>query len=238
MVRMLIPLVLLGLIVLALLLVARTPRRRSGWVEEWADAVPVDDEPPVGNSLADAVERARERLRRAEEEYAARVRSAEEGLARARQDVEVLRVGPVVLGRCTVLVAGREHELTEDTRFRFEQEGQVAYRVDEEGGSTRIVEDDRRSGRLLVVGDGWEEEMHVIPADFAEAERLVAAGEAATRTVAAAQAERTERVERAWSELEEARASRTEVDGARMTLEDLEGSGPRVWDVPEPPEEE
>lgn len=228
MVRMLLLVVLAVVLVTLVLTLARAPRART-----W----PVEDV-PAGDELAGSLERARVRLRRAEERYAARVRSAEEDLARARQDVEVLRVGPVVLGRCTLLVAGREHELTEDTRFEFTQEGAVGYRVEQVGADSRIVQDDRRTGRLVVAGAGWEEEVHVIPDDFPEAERLVAAGRAAARTVAEARRERAARVERAWAALEEARAGRGEVDEARLTLEDLEGAGPRVWDVPEPPEEE
>ena len=228
MVRMLIPLVLLGVVLLLVLAVGRTPLRRT---------VP-EEAPPSREVKAEAVERARERLRRAQERYAARVRSAEEALERARQDVEVLAVGPVVLGRCTVLVSGHEHELTAGTRFVFEQEGSVVYRVDESAESSQIVADDRRTGRLTVTGDGWREDVHVIPEDFADAERLVAAGEAAARAVEAARRERGDRVERAWSQLEEARADRAEVESARMTLEDLTGSGPWVWDVPAPPKEE
>jgi hypothetical protein len=100
------------------------------------------------------------------------------------------------------------------------------------------VEQDGRRGRLRIEGDGWREEVHVIPGELVDAERLVAAGEAATRTVVAARRERADRVERAWTALETARAGRGEVDEARLTLEDLTGSGPWVWDVPEPPEDE
>ncbi|GGK60342.1 hypothetical protein [Ornithinimicrobium pekingense] len=227
MIRMLLPVLLLAVLVLLVLASARSARRPPA-----LEQVPADDH------RAEAVRRARERLRRAQERYAARVSTAEEALARARQDVEVLSLGEVVLGRCTVLVAGREHELTADTRFELTHEGSVTYRVEHEGGASRIVGDDRRSGRLVVSGSGWEEAVDVIPADLPEAERLVAAGQAAARSVTVAQRERAERVERAWAELEEARSARAEVDEARLTLEDLRGSGPWVWDVPEPPEEE
>lgn len=235
MLRILIPLVLLGVVVYALLFVVRTTRHETEADEGYA--VP-DEGVPTGDVKADSVTRARERLRRAEERYAARLRSAEEGLGQARQDVEVLRVGAVVLGRCSVLVSGREHELTERTRFGFTQRGSVTYRVDEEGQTSRIVPDDLRTGSLVVSGTDWQEEVHLMPEEFAEAERFVAAGRAAARTVAAARRERAERVGRAWEELEEARVDRAAVDEARMTLEDLLGSGPWVWDVPEPPEED
>lgn len=230
MVRILLPLALVLVVAVLVLIVARTPRRQT--------AIAGQAVPEAADELAAAVAEARQRLRQAETRYAARVRSAEEGLTRARQDTELLRLGSVALGRCSVLVAGREHGLTQDTRFEFSHEGSVAYRVDEDGGASRIVEDDRRRGRLTIQGEGWAEGVDVLPADFADAERLVAAGQAAARTVAAAQQQRTERVERAWGELEEAKGSRAEVDEARLTLEDLLGAGPRVWDVPEPPEEE
>jgi hypothetical protein len=233
-VRILLPLVLVLVVAFLVVMVARAPRGQPA--PTWGEAVPEVPEP--SDERAAAVETARQRLRRAETRYAERVRSAEEGLTRARQDTEVLRLDGVVLGRCTVLVAGREHELTEDTRFAFSHEGSVAYRVDEDGASSLIVEDDRRRGRLTVQGPGWEDGTDVLPAEFAEAERLVAAGQAATRTVAAAQRERAERVQRAWVELEEARAARAELDEARLTVEDLLGAGPWVWDVPDPPEEQ
>lgn len=248
--RMLLPLVIVLVATAIVLLITRSPRRSGLEDGGWAPAVE-DDRPGSGGwarAIEDAqvpadprtesVERARERLGQAEARYAARLAAAEEALARARQDPEVLRLGSVVLGRCTVLVAGREHELSEGTRFTFEHEGRVAYRVDEAGDSSRIVADDRRLGRLTVEGDGWVDGVDVIPADFAEAERLVAAGEAAIRSLPAARRDQAARVERTWAELEAARVDRTEVDEARLTLEDILGAGPSVWDVPEPPEDE
>lgn len=242
--RMLLPLLLVVVAAAIVLLITGSPRRGRPLDArdslDHGDRVQASDigHPATAVERRQAVERVREQLRRAEARYAARVASAEEGLTRARQDTEVLRVGGVVLGRCTVLIEGREHELTEQTRFRFEHEGAVAYRVDEIGDGSRIVEDDRRHGRLTIAGEGWEEAVDVIPADFAEAERLVAAGQAATRSLPAARREQTGRVERAWAELEAARADRAEVDEARLTLEDLLGAGPGVWDVPRPPEDE
>lgn len=238
---MLLPLLLVLVAAAIVLVITRSPRRadpveQGEWVQP-ANARSTDAEAAVAERHQ-AVERVRERLRRAEARYAARLTSAEAALAHARQDTEVLRVGGVVLGRCAVLVAGREHDLTEDTRFTFEHEGAVAYRVDDLGDGSRIVEDDRRHGRLTVEGDGWEEAVDVIPADFAQAERLVAAGRAATGALPTARREQAARVERAWAELEEAKGDRTEVDETRLTLEDLLGAGPGVWDMPEPPEED
>lgn len=206
-------------------------------VQTWLPHARTETVDEEGGEQDDAVAKARDRLREAQTEHTARVRAAELALKRAQEDVEVLIVGPVVLGRCAVVVCGRERELTEGTRFEFAQEGSVNYRVDEEGESSRIVPDDRRTGGLFIVGTGWQEEVPVVPVDFYEAERLVAAGDAVVRTLAAAQRERADRVRRAWADLEEARAARSEVDDARLTLEDLQGSGPWVWDVPEPPEE-
>lgn len=225
--RMLLPLLLVIVVAVVVMSLARARGRAA-----------VLDAPPSHDDRAAAVARAQEWLRLAEQRHAARLASAEEELVRARQDVEVMRLGPVVLGRSTVMVSGREHELTEATLFGLTQEGTVTYRVDEEDGRSRIVGEDGRTGRLTVEGEGWQEEVEVLPDDLAEAERLVAAGRASARSVTAARRERAERVERAWASLEEARAGRAEVDAARMTVEDLKGSGPWVWDVPEPPEEE
>lgn len=227
--RMLLPLVLVVVVALVVMSLARA---RAGAGRALVEA------PPPHDDRSAAVARAQGRLEQAEQRYAERLAAAEEELARARQDVEVLRLGPVVLGRCTVMVSGREHDLSSGTRFDLVQEGAVTYRVDEEDGRSRIVADDGRRGRLTVEGEGWAEEVPVPATDLAEAERLVAAGRAASGSVDAARRERAERVERAWAALEEARAGRAEVDAARMTVEDLRGSGPWVWDVPEPPEED
>lgn len=246
MMRMLLPLLLVVVAAAIVLLITRSPRRTlpldpvevSAHVGRGEGAQPADPHVRSEQARQQAVDRARERFRAAEDRYATRVAAAEDRLALARQDTEVLRVGSVVLGRCTVLVEGREHELTEQTLFRFEHEGAVAYRVDEVGDGSRIVEDDGRRGRLTITGEGWEEEVDVMPVDFAEAERLVAAGAAATGSLPAARREQAGRVERAWADLEAVRADRTEVDEARLTLEDLIGAGAGGWDVPEPPEDD
>ncbi len=228
MLRLLLLVLLAAVVVAVVLRATRAPRGL---------AAPAD-ELPAGEDRAAAIVLARQRLHEARERYAARVASAQEALDRARQDVEVMRLGPVVLGRSTVLVDGREHALEEGTRFELERGGSVSYRVEVEGETSRIVGDDRRTGRLVLAGEDWREEVHLAPEDLADAERLVAAGRAAARAVAQARAERDGRVRHAWDELEDARATRGEVDAARMTVEDLAGSGPWVWDVPEPPEEE
>lgn len=228
MTRMALPLLVLVVVVALVVVTLARPRGRGTAV----------DVPPVHDDRAAAVARAQDRLEQAEQRYAARLAAAEGELARARQDVEVLRLGPVVLGRCTVMVSGREHDLSEKTRFVLAQDGAVTYRVDDEDGRSRIVAEDGRRGRLTVAGEGWVEEVDVSADDLAFAERLVAAGRAASGSVDAARQERAERVERVWAALEEARAGRAEVDAARMTVEDLTGSGPWVWDVPEPPEED
>lgn len=184
---------------------------------------PADDLPP---SREQAIARARAHLEVVESRYADRVREAERALAEARQDVEVLALGPVVLSRCTVLVEGREHDLTPQIRFEFGQAGDVVYDAEQWAGRSEIVEHDGRTGTLLISGADWQEAVDVIPEQFAEAQRLVAAGRAAARSVGEARQERSARVEQAWRRLEQVRADRAEVDRARLTLEDLQGPLP------------
>lgn len=200
MLRMLLPVLLV--IVAVLIVHALTRQRRRDQL----------DGPPGRGEDDGALQRARARLQHLEERYAARLETAESDLERARQDEEVLRLGPVVLGRCTVLVSGREHDLTTGTTFDLTPDGQ-----------------------LVVTGADWEERVSVEPTDLARAEGLVAAGRAAARSVESARQERSDRVERAWTAMEEARADRAEVDAARMTVEDIEGAGPPGWEPPEPP---
>lgn len=227
MLRLLLLALVVAVVVALVLRAARPPRALP----------PVVDELPAGEDRAAAVALARQRLEEAQQRYDARVAVAQEALDHARQDVEVMRLGPVVLGRVAVLVDGREHALEEGTGARLERSGSVTYRVEVEGEASRIVGDDRRTGRLVLTGEGWREEVELVADDLVDAERLVAATLAAARAVGQARAERDGRVRHAWEGLEAARADRAEVDTARMTVEDLTGSGPWVWDVPEPPEE-
>lgn len=171
----------------------------------------LDGPPDLGNGDV-ALRRARQRLQEAQERYAARLDAAEAGLAHARRDEEVLRLGAVLLGRCTVQVAGREHDLTPGSTFELTPDG-----------------------HLVLAGADWEERVAVQPGDLARAEGLVAAGRAAARSVENARTERASRVERAWVAVEEARADHREVDEARMTVEDLEGGAAEGWGPPGPP---
>lgn len=195
----------------------------------------VDDSPRT-TAREKALLRARVRLEQAQARYAAHVREAEQGLVQARQDVPVLELGSVVLGRCTVLVGGREHELTAQTVFEFEHGGQIVYLNEQVGDRLEITPRDERRGTLRISGPGWDETVGIAPADFSDAERLAAAGRAAVRTVEEARRDRTKSVGRAWERLERARADTAEVDEARMTLEDLQGSGP--LEFPDPPGED
>lgn len=216
-------LVLLALVVLVFVAVVLVATRRAQPPAPLFPQ-PADDPPPP--SREQAITRARAHLEVVETRYADRVREAEGALAGARQDVEVLSLGPVVLGRCTVLVEGREHELTPRTWFELGQAGDLVYGAEQWAGRSEIVEHDGRTGTLLVSGEDWQEAVDVLPAQFLQAQRLVAAGRTAARTVDEARQERSARVEQAWHRLEQVRADRADVDRARLTLEDLQGPRP------------
>lgn len=175
---------------------------------------------------------ARQQLKKAQRGHQKRVRAAEKQARRAGEDPVVVKVGPVELRPLTITVRGREHPLTQETTFTLDVQGEVRSHTDAQG---KVVRSDDREVFLTLTDPAWGDVVKLRPADLEGAHRLVVAGEAATRNLAAAQADRDARVERAQAELDQVRADTREVDAARLTLEDLEGAPPRAIDLPRPP---
>ena len=182
-----------------------------------------------------AVDAARQQLRRTEKAHAKRVRRARKQLVEAGRDPVLAKVGPVVLGACTVTLNKTVHELSPSTVFGVEVEGEIKQVVTRRGGEERVVRDDQREVFLTVADDAWADVVKLAPAQLEGARRLEAMGAAAVRNLQPARDERDARVLAAQDELEQVLADTAEMDTARMTLEDLEGASPRRIDVPEPP---
>lgn len=189
-------------------------------------------------SQEEAVEEARQRLRTAEKAQAKRVRRARKLLLEASRDPVLAKVGPVILGPCTITVKKTVHELSPSTSFRIEVEGDIQQVVSRRGGREEIKRDDQREVFLTVTDDAWADVVQLPPDQLEGARRLQAVGAAAVRNLRVAAAERDARLLAAQAELERVLADTSQVDTARMTLEDMEGVGPRRIDVPEPPPEE
>lgn len=188
-----------------------------------------------GRRRQQAVEEARRQLRQVEKAHAKRVRRARKQLVEAGRDPVLAKVGPVILGPCTLTLRKTVHELSPSTTFRVDVEGEVRQVVTRRGGEEKVVRDDQREVFLTVTDDAWGDVVKLSPDKLEGARRLEVAGAAAVRNLRASQDERDARVLQAQAELERVQAQTAEVDAARMTLEDLEGSGPRRIDVPEPP---
>lgn len=184
-----------------------------------------------------AVDEARRRVRRAQKAHDQAVRRARTQLVEAGRDPVLATVGPVVLGACTLTVQQTVHELGPSTVFRVDVEGEIRQVVTRRGEKERTVRDDQREVFLTVTDDAWADVVKLAPAQLEGARRLAAVGAAAVRNLGDSRDERDARVLAAQAELERVLADTAEVDGARMTLEDLEGVGPRRIDVPEPPPE-
>lgn len=182
-----------------------------------------------------ALEEARQRLRRAEKRQAKRVHRARKQLVEAGRDPVLAKVGPVILGPCTVTVKKVVHELGPSTVFRVDVEGEVRQVVTRRGGQEKVERDDQREVYLTITDEAWADVVKLSPTQLEGARRVEAAGAAAVRNLEKARDERDARVLEAQAQLEQVMADTAEVDGARMTLEDLEGAGPRRIDVPEPP---
>lgn len=185
-----------------------------------------------------AVDEARQRLRKAEKGHATRVRRARKQLTEAGRDRVLAKAGPLVLGACTVTVRKTVYDLSPSTVFRVDVEGEIRQMVTRRGDQERTVRDDQREVFVTVSDDAWADVVQLPPAQLEGARRLQAAGAAAVRNLQAARDERDARILAARRELQRVLDDTGEVDTARMTLEDLEGVGPRRIDVPEPPPEE
>lgn len=177
----------------------------------------------------EAVAAARKQLRKARKEHARAVRRAEKALARAGTATPIVSVGPVVLRPLTITLRGAEHPLSEGTTFDLEVVGEVTSLVKDR----RVVADDRREVYLTVTDLAWGDVVKLSPDQLEGARRLVAAGEAAVRTLEQAREQRAARVEAARAELDRVRADTSAMDLARMTLEDLEGAPPQRLDLPD-----
>jgi hypothetical protein len=184
-----------------------------------------------------AVDEARRRVRTAQRAHDQAVHRARTQLVEAGRDPVLAAVGPVILGACTLTVRQNVHELGPSTVFRVDVEGEIRQVVTRRDDQERAVRDDQREVFLTVTDDAWADVVKLVPAQLEGARRLAAVGAAAVRNLAAARDERDARLLAAQDELERVLADTAEVDGARMTLEDLEGVGPRRIDVPEPPPE-
>lgn len=185
-----------------------------------------------------ALEEARQRLRAAEKSHAKRVRRARKQVTEASRDPVLAKVGPVVLGGCTVTVRKTVHELSPSTVFRVDVEGeirQVVTRRGDGGTQEKTVRDDQREVFVTITDDAWADVVKLPPTQLEGARRLQAVGEAAVRNLQTARDERDARILAAEAELERVLGDTADVDAARMTVEDLEGVGPRRIDVPEPP---
>lgn len=182
-----------------------------------------------------AVEQAQQQLRKAEKAHAKRVRRARKLLVEAGRDPVLVKAGPVILGACTITVKKTVHELSPSTVFRVDVEGEILQVVTRRGDREEVKRDDQREVFLTVTDDSWADVAQLSPGQLEDARRLQAVGAAAVRNLGAAVEERDARVLAAQAELERVLADTAQVDTARMTLEDLEGVGPRRIDVPEPP---
>lgn len=183
----------------------------------------------------EALDEAREQLRRAEKGHAKRVRRARKQLVEAGRDPVLAKVGPVTLGTCTVTLKKTVHEFSPSTVFRVDVDGEIRQVVTRRGGEEKVVRDDQREVFLTITDDAWADVVKLSPGQLEGARRLEAAGAAAVRNLRSARDERDARVREAQAELDRVRTQTADVDAARMTLEDLEGAGPRRIDVPQPP---
>lgn len=222
------------LVVLLTLIVLLVLRARDVVADRGARSVPGGEQ-----RQHRALKEARQRLRKAEKAHAKRVRSARAQLVEAGRDPVLAKAGPVILGACTVTVRKEVHELSPSTVFRVDVEGEVRQVSSGSGGGHgRVVRDDQREVYLTITDEAWADVVKLPPTLLEGARRLEAVGAAAVRTLEVARDERDSRVLEAQAELDRVLADTAEVDSARMTLEDLEGVGPRRIDVPEPPPEE
>lgn len=185
-----------------------------------------------------AVAAAAQQWHRAEKAQAKRVRRARTQVVEAGRDPVLAEVGPVILGACTVTVQKTVHELSSSTVFQVDVEGEIRQVVTRRGGEEKSVRDDQREVFLTVTDDAWADVVKLPPTQLEGARRLEAMGAAAVRNLRTARDERDARLLAAQTELEQVLADTAQVDAARMTLEDLEGVGPRRIDVPEPPRDE
>lgn len=223
----------LGLVVLVALLsvvVLLVLRARDALVDRAAGAVSGPEE-----RHQQAVEEARQRLRKAQKLQAKRVRRGRRQLTEAGRDPVLAKVGPVILGPCTVTVRKAVHELGPGTVFGVDVEGEIRQVLTRRGGAEKVTRDDQREVFLSMTDPAWADVVKLAPAQLEGALRLAAMGAAAVRNLPVARQERDARVLAATAELEQVLADTSEVDAARMTLEDLEGIGPRPIDVPQPP---
>lgn len=206
---------LVALLVVVVLVVLRVrdavaryvDRRRGHLSAPVADGYAEAPAVPAGGSRPDAVAAARQDLHLAERDHAHRVEQARSACAEAARDTVLVRVGPVVLGCCTLTVHGAVHELSDSTLFRLDLAGEEPF--------------------LTVTDDRWGDAVELGGHHLAGARRLVVAGEGAVRNLSHARAERDQRVATAQAELRRVQEDTVEVDRARMTLEDLEGAPPR-----------
>lgn len=195
--------ILLSLVVLGVL---RAQQAVQGYAARRAPGAAADARHE--RSLADA----RRRLGEAERQHERRVRAARDAVIEAGRDPVLATAGPVILGATTVTVRDRVHELS---------------------GSTRFVLDAGADGRgifLTLTDDAWGDVVELPASDLEGARRLEVAGAGAVRNLDRARRERDERLRGPAAELERVRADTSEVDTARMTLEDLEGAPPRRID--------
>lgn len=225
---------LVALLAMVVIVVLRTRDVVDGWVARRAERQLAGPE----RRQDEALEQARKRLRKAEKAHARRVREARAELTEAGRDRVLAKVGPVILGPCTITMKKVVHELSGSTTFRVDVEGEIRPVLTRRGDREQTSHDDQREVYLTVTDDTWADTVRLTPAQLEGARRVEVAGAAAVRNLEAARGERDRRLLAAQEVLDQVLADTGDVELARLTLEDLEGIGPRPIDVPEPPPEE
>lgn len=224
----------IAVVVIAIVLVITRSRVVADTQTEVEPATPQSP----GTRHTDSVAAAREQVQHLEAAHARKVRDAQERLTQAGLDMPVMTLAGLRLGRLTLAADTRERWLTPQTRFSLEVTGEVRYVSVTEGDQLRIRPDDQRELHVLVQDPGWREEIILTGGDqLGEAERFVAAGGAAVRTLDEAREHRQRRIGAALDELAQARDDTDDLELARLTLEDLDGLGPARPDLPTPRED-
>ncbi|MFX0537127.1 hypothetical protein ACQBAT_06700 [Ornithinimicrobium sp. Y1847] len=144
---------------------------------------------------------------------------AEKQVERAGRDVVIASAAGVQLGRVSVTVHGRQHPLSDGTRFEIAMREEVIY-VRTEMDS--VVSS--RSGELRLTDPWWTETIPITSIDHAEVHDLARLGRMAVASLDNAWRERELRLEQARAWLSKVEADTRAVALARMTYEDVVGS--------------
>ncbi|MGD8149687.1 hypothetical protein [Ornithinimicrobium sp. Y1694] len=203
---------------------------------ERAAAAKVEDR-PTGESRAQqhraALARAKAHLEAAQQAYDDAVAAAAAQVDAAGADPEVGSYRGVRLTRMSLGNENRPHMLSADTSFTVEQTGERTFYTDAEGWGFAPAE-----YTLTITDPQWQEVVKLTEDDKRTAEGFARQGEMCVRTLEQARREQSRRVAEAKARLETVRADTAELDLARMTYEDLRGSGPHRTDLPEAPDED